>query len=113
MKIEGEVTNSVLFTGAKVGAGAKVIDSVLMPGVVVEEGAVVTRALVADNITIGKGAVVGSGSVVVRDVPTMSVVSGNPATEFKKRRCVHSDLVVESLLGGDYRIYKSIKSHEL
>ena len=58
--IEGEVTNSVLFTGAKVGAGAKVIDSVLMPGVVVEEGAVVTRALVADNITIGKGAVVGS-----------------------------------------------------
>lgn len=58
---------------------------------------------------IGKGAVVGSGSVVVRDVLTMSVVSGNPATEFKKRRCVHSDLVVESLLGGDYRIYKSIK----
>ena len=58
--IEGEITNSVLFTGAKVGAGAKVIDSVLMPGVVVEEGAVVTRALVADNITIGKGAVVGS-----------------------------------------------------
>ena len=41
--IEGEVKNSVLFTGAKVGAGAKIIDSVLMPGVSVEEGAVVTR----------------------------------------------------------------------
>ena len=58
--IEGEVRNSVLFTGAKVGAGAQIIDSVLMPGVVVEEGAVVTRALVADNVKIGKKAVVGS-----------------------------------------------------
>ncbi len=59
-RIEGEVKNSVLFTGAKVGAGAKIIDSVLMPGVEVEEGAVVTRALVADGIKIGKQAVVGS-----------------------------------------------------
>ena len=58
--IEGEVRNSVLFTGAKVGAGAKTIDSVPMPGVVVEEGAVVTRALVADNVKTGKKAVVGS-----------------------------------------------------
>ena len=58
--IEGEVRNSVLFTGTKVGPGAKIIDSVLMPGAVVEEGAVVTRALVADNVKIGKEAVVGS-----------------------------------------------------
>lgn len=58
--IEGEVTNSVLFTGVKIGAGAKIIDSVLMPGVEVEEGAVVQRALVADNVKIGKEAVVGT-----------------------------------------------------
>ena len=58
--IEGEVKNSVLFTGAKVGAGAKIIDSVLMPGVVVEEGAVLNRALVANDIHVGKNAVVGS-----------------------------------------------------
>ncbi|MDY5846693.1 MAG: glucose-1-phosphate adenylyltransferase [Bariatricus sp.] len=58
--INGEVTNSVLFTGVKVGEGAKIIDSVLMPGVEVEDGAVVTRALVADGIKIGKQAVVGS-----------------------------------------------------
>lgn len=57
--IEGEVRNSVLFTGAEVGEGAKVIDSVLMPGVKVEAGAVVTRALVADGVKIGKEAVVG------------------------------------------------------
>ena len=58
--IDGEVKNSVLFTGAKVAAGAKVIDSVLMPGAEVEEGAVVQRALVADEVKIGKNAVVGA-----------------------------------------------------
>ncbi len=57
---------------------------------------------------IGYGAVVSSGSVVVKDVEPMSVVSGNPAKEFRKRKCVHSDLIVESLLGGDYEVYKNI-----
>ena len=61
--VQGEVKHSVLFTGVKVGVGAKVIDSVLMPGAIVEDGAVVQRALVAGGIRIGKGAVVGdSGS---------------------------------------------------
>jgi len=58
--VEGEVRNSILFTGTQVKPGAKVVDTVLMPGAVVEEGAVVTRALVADGVVIGKGAVVGS-----------------------------------------------------
>lgn len=58
--IEGEVKNSVLFTGVKVGENAKVIDTVLMPNAVVEEGAVIHRALVSDGVKIGKGAVVGS-----------------------------------------------------
>ena len=57
--IEGEVKGSVLFTGVRVGEGAKIIDSVLMPGVEVEAGAVVQRALVADNVKIGREAVVG------------------------------------------------------
>lgn len=55
---------------------------------------------------IGYGAVVSSGSVVVKNVEPMSVVGGNPAKEFKKRKCVHKNLIVESLLGGDYEIYK-------
>lgn len=55
---------------------------------------------------IGYGAVVGSGSVVVKNVDSMSVVSGNPAKEFKKRKCVHTNLIVESLLHGDYKIFR-------
>ena len=60
--IEGDVQNSVLFTGVKVGADAKVIDTVLMPNVVVEDGAVIHRALIADGVRIGKGAVVGDAN---------------------------------------------------
>uniref|UniRef100_I5ATL0 Glucose-1-phosphate adenylyltransferase n=1 Tax=Eubacterium cellulosolvens (strain ATCC 43171 / JCM 9499 / 6) TaxID=633697 RepID=I5ATL0_EUBC6 len=59
-RIQGEVRNSVLFTGAQVKPGAKVIDTVLMPGAVVEAGAVVTRALVADGVRVGKNVVIGS-----------------------------------------------------
>ena len=58
--VEGEVKNSVLFTGAKVGEGARVYDSVLMPGAVVEPGAVLNRVIVADGVKIGSQAVVGS-----------------------------------------------------
>ncbi len=60
VRVEGSVTNSVLFTGAVVGKNAKVVDSVLMPGAVVEDGAQVTRALVAENVRIGQKAKVGS-----------------------------------------------------
>ena len=77
-------------------------------GVVIEDYAwIPTRVLILPSCRcIGYGAVVGSGSVVARDVEPMSVVVGNPATELRKRAAVHSALPVESLLGGDYRIYK-------
>lgn len=79
-------------------------------GIIIEDYAwIPTKVLVLPSCRhIGKGAVIGSGSVVVKDVDSMSVVSGNPAKEFKKRKCVHSKLVVESLLGGDYETYKAV-----
>lgn len=54
---------------------------------------------------IGKGAVIGRGAVVSKDVPTMAVVSGNPAVVLKHRKTVHEGLVVESLRGGDLELY--------
>ena len=73
-----------------------------------------TKVLVLPSChRIGYGAVVGSGSVVVKDVDMMQVVSGNPASFLKYRKSVHSDLVVESLLHGDFieyrRVYKKKK----
>lgn len=61
---------------------------------------------------IGYGAVIGANSVVVKDVPDMHVVSGNPATFIRNRKCVHTNLVVESLLGGDYEIYKQTRNNK-
>lgn len=71
--INGDVKNSVLFTGVKVGIDAKVYDTVLMPDVVVEDGATVCRALVAGGVHIGKGAVAGSPdsehiTLIARDI---------------------------------------------
>lgn len=54
---------------------------------------------------IGYGAVIGAGAVVVKDVPPMAVMSGNPAKIIKERKCVHDKLVIPSLLSGDLKIY--------
>lgn len=50
---------------------------------------------------IGYGAVVGGGSLCVKDIPSMAVVGGNPAKVIGQRPCIHSELVVISLMGGD------------
>lgn len=73
-----------------------------------------TRIMVLPSCRrIGYGAVVSSGSVVVKDIEKMSVVGGNPAMELKKRKCVHSKLIVESLLGGDYKVYIKTRKNKL
>tara|TARA_B100001094_G_C17691893_1_gene558414 strand:- start:66 stop:611 length:546 start_codon:yes stop_codon:yes gene_type:complete len=40
---------------------------------------------IAPGVTIGEGAVIAMGSVVVKDVPALSIVGGNPATVIKRR----------------------------
>ncbi|HEY9160778.1 MAG TPA: acyltransferase [Desulfomonilia bacterium] len=42
------------------------------------------RSMILKGVTIGMGSVVAAGSVVTRDVPTMTLVGGNPAKEIKK-----------------------------
>lgn len=54
---------------------------------------------------IGYGSVIGANAVVVKDVPPMSILGGNPAKVIKQRECVHSKLVIPSLLSGDLKIY--------
>ena len=41
------------------------------------------KATILPGITIGDGAIIGAGSVVTKDIPSMSVVAGNPARIIK------------------------------
>lgn len=48
----------------------------------IRRGAIIgAGAIILGNIDVGEGAIVASGSVVLRSVPSFSVVAGNPATQ--------------------------------
>jgi maltose O-acetyltransferase len=67
---------------------------------------ITTNVLVTPSCRrIEYGAVVSAGSVVLTNVEKMSIVVGNPAEYLVCRKQVHKDLVVESLLGGDFKEY--------
>ena len=53
--IEGEVENSVLFRGVKIGKGAKVKNCVLMQDTVIEDNVSVEYVITDKNVTISKG----------------------------------------------------------
>ena len=53
--IEGEVENSILFRGVRIGRGAKVKNCVLMQDTVVEAGASAEYVVTDKNVTITEG----------------------------------------------------------
>lgn len=60
-------------------------DMVAQPIVIEPEVWLATRVFVAPGVTVGRGAVVGACSVVVRDVPPMTISAGNPARVLRQR----------------------------
>lgn len=60
-EVYGNVTDTVLFSGAKVEKDADVSYSVVMPGAVVKSGAVVKYSIIAQDAVIESGAKVGAG----------------------------------------------------
>jgi glucose-1-phosphate adenylyltransferase len=59
--IEGEVINSVLSPGVKVGPGCRITDSIILHDCVLEEGATVDLTIMDKQVKVGKGAVIGTG----------------------------------------------------
>jgi len=59
--IEGEVVNSMLSPGVRVGKHAVVRDSIILHDCVIEEDAVVDLAILDKRVVVGGGAVIGSG----------------------------------------------------
>ena len=80
-------------------------------GLVIEDYVwIATRAMILPSCRrIGRGAVIGAGAVVVRDVPPMAVVSGNPARVIRQRGAIHNKLKPENLLGGGMIDYLSVR----
>lgn len=74
---------------------------------------IATRAFILPSCrSIEFGAVCAAGSVVAKNVTKMAIVSGNPAESIRQRTGVHSNLVVESLLGNDLIAYINTR-HQL
>ena len=48
-----------------------------------------SKVTILGNTTIGEGSIIQAGSVVVNDIPPLSVAGGHPATVFSKRDEVH------------------------
>ena len=59
--IEGEVENSILSPGVKVGAGARVQDSIIFHDCVIENNSQVDLAILDKRVRVGQGSVIGSG----------------------------------------------------
>ena len=59
--IEGEVVNSVLSPGVRVGAGARVQDSIIFHDCVIENNSQVDLAILDKRVMVGQGSILGSG----------------------------------------------------
>ena len=78
--ILGEVENSIIFPGVRIGKGAKVTNSVIMPSTVIEDNAVVDYAIIAQNCDVNAGAkVIGEdGAItVVAEGENIAVEAGS------------------------------------
>ena len=51
----------------------------VIPTVIKKGASIGSNATILCGITVGTGAIIGAGSVVIKDVPAMAVVAGNPA----------------------------------
>ena len=58
--VQGEIKNSVVSYGCRLGKNCKIVDSILMPGAVVEDNAEIYYSIVGWDAKIGKDAVIGA-----------------------------------------------------
>lgn len=63
--------------------GAKNFDGAELSPTIEDDVAIGPNVCIIGPIRIGKGAIIGAGAVVVKDVPPLGVVVGNPAKVIK------------------------------
>ena len=63
-EIYGEVVNSVIGTGVRVGKGSVIRDSIIMKDTEIGENVIINKSIIAENVKIGNNAVLGTGDEV-------------------------------------------------
>ena len=88
---EVTITNHALFLCHKRNLDSYVVDGKYcdLPykkeRIHIKKGATIgMKAIILPGVTVGEGAIVGIGSVVTKDVPAWSIVTGNPARVIKQ-----------------------------
>lgn len=64
-------------------------ETVYEPVIIADYVIIYQKSIILPGIKIGYGAIVGTGSVVIKDVPEMGIVAGNPAKVIRYRKHVH------------------------
>ena len=77
----GEVKNSVIFQGVRIGKGARVTNSVIMPFAKIEDGAVVDHAILAQGATIAAGAKVEGEEGAIAVIPENEVITAEAGSK--------------------------------
>ncbi|RUO65927.1 Acetyltransferase (isoleucine patch superfamily) [Pseudidiomarina planktonica] len=65
-------------------------ETYIVKDIIIEENVWIgSRVIILGGVTLGEGAIVQAGSVVVSDVPALSIVGGHPARVFSNRSSEH------------------------
>ncbi len=65
-------------------------EKIIPTEIVIEDNVWVgSRVVIVGNVTIGEGSIIQAGSVVVTDIPPLSIAGGHPATAFSTRDEAH------------------------
>jgi acetyltransferase-like isoleucine patch superfamily enzyme len=67
-------------------------DTLYKPVIIEDYVVIFSDSIILPGVTIGRGSVIGAGAVVCKDIPPMSIVSGNPAQVISQRRSVHDQI---------------------
>ena len=63
--IDGEIQNSVIFPGVRVGKGSKIIDSIIMSDTVIGENVIIKKSIIANDVNILDNIEIGNGKSIM------------------------------------------------
>ena len=63
--IDGEIQNSVIFPGVRVGKGSKIIDSIIMSDTVIGENVIIKKSISANDVNILNNIEIGNGKSIM------------------------------------------------